>query len=153
MPPEPRGLPAEDCLSYEEFVRSSNLYAGRLLSLCLLGFNLAFWPTDLLVLRGQPETLRTFALERLAVTVVTGGFDGVIRLWDTETGKQIRCLKGRASVVAVSPDGNALATIGDGIRIWEVATGQQRSCWNGHKDSVTSLAFSPDGKDTLLGER
>ena len=71
---DPSTASARDLRAYEEFARATNMHQGRLLALCLLAFNLLFWPTDLLVFRGQPDVLRTFAIERIAVTLVTGGF-------------------------------------------------------------------------------
>lgn len=55
--------------------------------------------------------------------VVTGGADGVVRLWDAETGVQEHVLRGHAqavSAVAVSPDGERLSTLDEGglLRVW-----------------------------------
>jgi hypothetical protein len=78
--------------------------------------------------------------------------DGVIRLWEAQTGREIRILRGHTGpvhLVAFSPDRTLLAsTGGDGdetARIWEVGTGRPRHILRGHKDSVWGLAFSPDG--------
>jgi hypothetical protein len=51
------------------------------------------------------------------------------------------------SAVVVSPDGNTLA-IGahDTVLLWELATGKERGQLRGHRDTVYSLAFSPDGR-------
>jgi len=56
---------------------------------------------------------------------------------------------GNVASVAFSPDGNKLATIGDGsinctIHIWDVATGMKLLKLNQDSD-VDSVAFSPDG--------
>lgn len=51
-------------------MRFYNLRHARLLALYLGGFNLAFWPTDLYVFRGQPESLRVFAVGRSAILAV-----------------------------------------------------------------------------------
>ncbi len=55
---------------------------------------------------------------------------------------------GSIYTVALSPDGNFLAT-GDThpeVRLWQMPTGQHLLTLLGHKGSIWSLAFSPDGK-------
>jgi RNA polymerase sigma factor (sigma-70 family) len=92
--------------------------------------------------------------------LATGGGDGTIRLWDRATGKQLRVLPGRGSVVRVrfSPDGRLLATCeapktigwpGEPVRLWDVATGKLLAELPvpGH---ARSLLFSPDGKQLTL---
>ncbi len=53
-----------------------------------------------------------------------------------------------------SPDGQllAIATMPDqysrdyGIRLWDIAAGQERGRWYRHSNTVSAMAFSPDGK-------
>jgi WD40 repeat protein len=48
---------------------------------------------------------------------------------------------------AFSPDSRILATASfDVIRLWDVATGRSVGTCAGHKQSVGSVAFAPDGK-------
>jgi WD40 repeat protein len=85
--------------------------------------------------------------------IATGGLDGTIRVWDTETGEFVRALVGHNSYVyglAWSPDGSALASAGafDGTaRIWDSATGMPlRVLQKGHKGYTHHVAWSRDGK-------
>ncbi len=50
--------------------------------------------------------------------------------------------------VALSPDGNTLASAGDDntIILWDAATGEIKHKLTGHTAWVASVAFSPDGK-------
>jgi len=50
--------------------------------------------------------------------------------------------------LAISPDGNKLASGGDDkiIRLWELNTQKLLACFSGHSQAVTSVSFSPQGE-------
>ena len=68
--------------------------------------------------------------------------DGMVRIWDPETGQQRTPLEGRGVLWAVCPVTVAgeelLASAGsDGtVRIWDPETGQQRTVLEGHRAEV-----------------
>jgi WD40 repeat protein len=72
----------------------------------------------------------------------------VIRLWDVETGKEVRQLAVHARIETVvgSPDGKLLASTGGEahIRIWDAATGKEIRHWDSGSKWIRRLAFSPD---------
>jgi len=81
--------------------------------------------------------------------VVTTSDNNVARLWDVETGKQLRVLKGHTDDVlqaTFSPNGQYLVTASadETARIWNVNTGQQLTLLTGHKSAVIKAAFSAD---------
>jgi WD40 repeat protein len=82
-------------------------------------------------------------------SVVTGGADGTIRIWDPGTSAELVRAPStpRPSLPrrrAVSPDGTAVARVdGDVVRL---RTTSGEKVLEGHKDAVNSVAFSPDGK-------
>lgn len=84
--------------------------------------------------------------KRLAVSTM----DGVPRIWDLVTGKQVFVLYGHTKIcdaIDFSLDGTLLAT-GDQagvVKIWEAATGQELLSF-GKGGVIHDLAFSPDGK-------
>jgi len=91
---------------------------------------------------------------------LSGDHDGNARLWDLDSTeeKPIRELKhadrGAIRCVAFSLDGKVCATGGDDshIKLWDVATGNLlyripgENGAPGHRDSVTSLHFTPQGE-------
>ena len=81
---------------------------------------------------------------------------GEVKLWDAQTGQEMRTLKGHTAMVvsvAFSPDGKRLAS-GSGddtnrypprpgeVKVWDAQTGQELLSLQGGR----SVAFSPDGK-------
>jgi WD40 repeat protein len=75
----------------------------------------------------------------------------VARIWDVSKGEVIQEMKGHTGSVtclAVSPDGNLLATGSSDktVKLWEVSSGKELRTLTGHIDGVTSVAFRPDGR-------
>ncbi len=72
-----------------------------------------------------------------------------IFLWDTTLGVEIQTLvlSQQAQCLAFSPSGKLLGVgAGSKLEIWDVAAGTLLTTLEGHADTITSLAFSPDGK-------
>src|SRR5439155_14238894 len=83
--------------------------------------------------------------------LVSGSNDGMIRLWDSLTAKQLDEIKAHSDwvvAVAISPDGKTVASGGkDGrVRLWEVSTRKLRAEYGktGH-GGVNCVAFSCAG--------
>ena len=82
-------------------------------------------------------------------TLISAGAD--IRFWDVRTHHEnalkLSSRAGWFSGLALSPDGRRLAAgASDGrITIWDVASHLELATLEGHKEEVTSLAFTPDG--------
>ena len=80
-----------------------------------------------------------------------GGYDGRIRLWELEKGKELRRFLGHTDVVAAvafSPDGKRLisASSDHTVRLWDVETGKELQRIIAHRGVVQGVSFSPDGR-------
>ncbi|MFO0926609.1 MAG: WD40 repeat domain-containing protein [Gemmataceae bacterium] len=88
--------------------------------------------------------------------LLSGGFDGVVAVWEVSTFRQVRQIKVEASTVyglALSPDGRTLATAGrDGAKLWDVATGRPIPRDGMNRFSCVTVCFSPDGKLLATGD-
>lgn len=75
----------------------------------------------------------------------------LVRVWDTQTGREILTLKGHTDevlAVAFSPDDRwvAAADGGGGVRVWDAGGDRPVVTLGGHLGPVTVVAASPDGR-------
>lgn len=121
------------------------------------------------VLSGHSKPITRVNWAPNGFSFASAGQDGVIRIWDTDTGelkqelsvhaRQVQKPKGRLSLTdewalriawtpAWSPDGLSIACgYGDGtIRVWDVATAKILKTLHGHEHKVNNVAWSFDGK-------
>jgi WD40 repeat protein/serine/threonine protein kinase len=92
--------------------------------------------------------LNGLAFEPSGKSLATVGSE--VRIWDVETGKEIRTLPGLAGPalsVAYAPDGRTLAAGGRDriLYLWDLVGGGRRTL-KGHSEPVTCVAFHPDGR-------
>lgn len=83
--------------------------------------------------------------------LAAGGWDGIVRLWGSHSGKRLHSLRGHWTTVRAltfSPDGKMLLSAGedDTLRLWDVAGGKLLHELFGHRAAVLAAAFSPDGR-------
>jgi WD40 repeat protein len=82
---------------------------------------------------------------------VAGARDHDIRLWDVDTGQELKRFTGHREAVgalAFSPDGSRVLSGGnDGsVRLWQASTGKEVKPFEGHSGVIRSVAFAPDGR-------
>jgi hypothetical protein len=136
--------------------------AGKQLALCRTAYDddpeplmqmATFSPDGRLLAASLRYTMRPFDLKPRAAVV-----------FDVETGHEVARLTFKPDddnkeadpfrSIAVSSDGRFLATAHPdekGVRMWELGSGRERGRFNGHRDTVRSLAFAPDGRTLLSG--
>ena len=90
--------------------------------------------------------------------IVTGSDDNTVRVWDTETGKQLRVLsghKGPITAASFGMDGRRIVTGSDDntVRVWDTETGKQLRVLSGHKGPITATSFGMDGRRIVTGSR
>jgi len=108
------------------------------------------------ILQGHKGWVMSVAFSPDGKTLVSGGDDGTIRLWDTSgkaIGQPFKGHEGRVISVAFSPDGKTLVSGGqDGtLRLWNRSGKAIGPPFKGHGGRVNSVAFSPDGKTIVSG--
>jgi WD40 repeat protein len=113
-------------------------------------------PAGVVARLGAPTVAHTGAVHCVVCapdgkSVASAGEDRVIRLWEPDSGREIRRFAGHEKTVlslSFSPDGATLASgcAGGEIRLWDVATGKPLPALPSDHNCVCALACSPDGK-------
>jgi WD40 repeat protein len=103
---------------------------------------------------GHRKEVASVSLSHDGRRALSGSFDKTVRLWDVETGKELRSFEGHEDIVravALSPDGKQALSGGQDrtVRLWEVEMGKELKRLTGHEGTVTSVAFASDGKTVL----
>jgi WD40 repeat protein len=98
------------------------------------------------------DRLRAVACSPDGIHVVTGGSEGVARIWDAILGKLVRTIESRANdtlfVLLYSVDGSRIiAGHHSGlIEIWDSASGRRQRALKGHTSIVHGLATDRSGR-------
>jgi WD40 repeat protein len=90
----------------------------------------ANWSIALQTLEGHKDGVSFVTFSPDSKQVVSGSFDGTVRLWDAATGKALQTLEGHSSSVnsvAFSPDGNLLLTLR--VSYYWVVEGKANILW------------------------
>ncbi len=102
--------------------------------------------------------VRFLAWSRDGKSIVTGGNDGLVRLWDVgerevrlTLGGHKRPLRG----LALAPKGNWVAAVSDDkaahLRAWNTTDGEERLAFKAPKGVFQAVAVSPDGHTIATG--
>ncbi|MCG9128057.1 hypothetical protein JT359_10700 [Candidatus Poribacteria bacterium] len=97
-------------------------------------------------LSGHTEGIDSINFMSDGSTLVSGSYDGTIRFWNTETGKQLKSYSGMSAVI--SPEGNKVAAhLEDSlIQILNIYSGDILHTINTSYNTVEIIKFSPDGR-------
>jgi WD40 repeat protein len=108
------------------------------------------------LLRGHEGPVRRIHFLPDGKQVISVAWDGTARLWNLETGEQVRKFDGDKTLnnIALSPDGQRLAIGGSNFRVYlfDVSTGtRERVIQVKDHASMAGMAFSTDGKSLFVG--
>ena len=80
-----------------------------------------------------------------------------LTLWDLDAARplHVATTDGRVDKEALSQDGTLLLTAGAALQLWDARTGDAIASLPGvaHDDSITAIAFAPDGSAAAVGTR
>jgi len=128
-------------------------FAVSILIICPSSFAAAEKP-EFFVQLGHSSTVYGIAFSTDGKYAVSGAYDGNIKLWDIEAGRELRTFGGHTEyvkAVAFSRDGRyaASASHDQTVRVWDVETGREIRRLGGF--FASSLSFEPDGS-LLIGD-
>ena len=110
---------------------------------------------ELVVQTGHSGKISSMAYSPNGKLIASGGWDQTVRLWEVETGNEVRVfsgLKTNVGALAFSPDGKVLAAEAYfSLKLWDVATGQELTPPIAQNWNVSSVVFSRDGQMVAAG--
>ncbi|MFQ3593262.1 MAG: WD40 repeat domain-containing protein [Gemmataceae bacterium] len=105
----------------------------------------------------QDKGIRHILVSKDGKRVVTGGMDRTVRIWEVDTGKELKKLVGHSSwswQIAFSPDEKKIysaSSVEGKTWRWDVETGKLEQSYAGHSQWVYGIAVTPDGKTLYSG--
>jgi len=114
----------------------------------------------LMTLSGHDKAIWALSYSPDGTRIASAGLDKTVRIWNANTGSEIRTLRGHGdsplmadfispvASVAFSPDGKLVASgsYDYTVKLWDVETGAELMTIDKHSSLVNDVAFSPDGK-------
>ena len=122
----------------------------------LIGSNWKYGRCDTKIFKGHGNGIMCLQFDDSILA--TGSYDSTIKIWDIETGEEIRTLRGHTSGVrCLQFDGTKLisGSLDHTVRIWNWRTGDLLKTHTGHTDGIIGLHFNgtllaSGSKDTTI---
>ena len=107
------------------------------------------------VLSGHADRVRSLAFSLDGVCFVSGSDDRTLKLWDVQTGGVIKSFHGHTRSVrsvSISPDLTMIASgsLDNTIRSWDVQSGECRCVIDRPKGNINTIDFSPINPQLLI---
>ncbi|KIV92038.1 hypothetical protein PV10_06513 [Exophiala mesophila] len=110
-----------------------------------VGTNWKYGRCSTKVLKGHSNGV--MALQLLDNILATGSYDSTIKLWNIDTGEELRTLRGHTmGIRCLQFDENKLisGSLDKTLKVWNWRTGECISTYNGHTAGVIALHFDSD---------
>ena len=122
-----------------------------LVVLLSVSFSISAQSIETVIQKGHELAVISVAVSPDSNFVATGSRDKSAKLWDLNTGREVRSFLGHEYSVTTldfSSDGKTLLTgSSDGtVRFWDVSTGKETGSFNPNNEIVSDVTFSPDMK-------
>jgi WD40 repeat protein len=111
-------------------------------------------------LRKHTNSVASVAIDKNSNIIVSGSYDGTIKIWHLATGKLIRSIDAhtdRINCIAIEPDGKTIVSASSDktVKLWQLNSGKLINTFggwfSGHSNQVLCLTFSKDGQKLLTG--
>jgi len=111
---------------------------------------------ELVVQKGHGFKITCFAFSPDGKFIVSGSMDNTLKLWDIQTGKEIRTLTGHKGIinsVTFSENGKfILSTSSDRtVKQWDFETGIEIRTFSGHTERVLNAIYYSDDSEIISG--
>jgi WD40 repeat protein/serine/threonine protein kinase len=104
---------------------------------------------------GHEARVECVAFAEEGSKLVSGGHDGTLRVWDTRTGRQLRCIKTPLTWIhslSLHSDNRHVAVAGSvGVWIFDLKTDNTVCRLDGPEGGSHAVTFTPDGRTVLSG--
>ncbi|KIX03884.1 uncharacterized protein Z518_07437 [Rhinocladiella mackenziei CBS 650.93] len=131
-------LVANDCESSRRPRPWKDIYKDRF----KVGTNWKHGRCSIKILKGHSNGV--MALQFCDNILATGSYDATIKIWDLDTGQDLRTLRGHAmGIRCLQFDDNKLisGSLDKTLKVWNWRTGECISTYNGHTEGVIALHF------------
>jgi WD40 repeat protein len=108
---------------------------------------------------GTPTTINVLSFSKNGTLLAAGKDFGRVVIWDVVTRKLLCAIdtgQGIVTAVAISPDGQFIATAGEGdkfsLKLWRLPDGQLINSYSSSAGYIRSAAFGPSGTWIVFSE-
>jgi len=127
---------------------------GRRLAIACMDFSIYIWDAGAgqpeAVLAGHAAMIMSLAFNHAGNLLASASYDGVVRLWNPDSGRQLASFRGGGWQIQFSPDDRTLLGLQDYNRYFWLDVARSRECQqlcSPRDGAVTPLpAFSADGR-------